>query len=131
MVVESRVARVVARGVRRGPYRKHSREAKRAIVEQCLIPGASVAGVALAHGVNAKLVRKWIHKYRAGEYGAPEVGLTLLPVKVRDVAPPTATTRATPSLKGHIDIELPGARVRVHGQVDAEALRSVLTSLLR
>ena len=53
----------------RAGYRKHSLESKRAIAQQCIVPGTSVAGVALAHGVNADLVRKWIHKYRAGEYG--------------------------------------------------------------
>ena len=37
---------------------------KRAVVEQCLGPGASVAGVALAHGFNANLVRKWIVKHQ-------------------------------------------------------------------
>jgi transposase-like protein len=42
-------------------------ELKQAIVAACLEPGASVAGVALAHGVNANLVRKWIAKSRRGQ----------------------------------------------------------------
>ncbi len=46
----------------RTPYRKHALSDKRRIVELCLTPGASVAGIALAHGVNANLVRKWIAK---------------------------------------------------------------------
>jgi transposase len=131
MVVESRVARVVARGVRRGPYRKYTLDSKRAIVRECLVRGASVAGVALAHGVNANLVRKWILKYRAGEYGAAESGVRLLPVTVRETAGVPVPNPSAPAVKGHIDIELPAGRVRVRGQVDAEALRTVLASLLR
>lgn len=129
MGIESRVGRVVARGVRRGGYRKHSLESKRAIVQQCLAPGASVAGIALANGVNANLVRKWIHKYRAGEYGEPASVPMLLPVKLRDEV--DSVPKATAVAKGHIDIELAAGRVRVHGNVDAEVLRTVLASLRR
>lgn len=132
MVDESRVAAVAARGARRGPYRKHSLEAKRAIVRECLAPRASVAAVALAHGINANLVRKWITKHRAGEYGGEsKAGMTLLPVTVRDAAPAMSSNPPALPLKGHIDIELAVGRVRVHGRVEAEALRTVLTSLLR
>ena len=40
--------------------RRHSPEFKARVVDACQVRGASVAGVALAHGVNANLVRKWI-----------------------------------------------------------------------
>lgn len=39
-------------------------EAKRELVEACLRPGVSVAGMALEHGINANLLRKWIDDYR-------------------------------------------------------------------
>ena len=115
------------RGVR---YRKHSLESKRVIAQQCLVPGTSVAGVALANGVNANLVRKWIHKYRAGEYGEISASIALLPVRLSDV-PATATSPSVPPAQGHIDIELPCGHIRVHGQVDVETLRAVLTVLAR
>jgi transposase len=38
----------------------YSREGKRALVAACLRPGVSVAGIALLHGVNANVLRKWI-----------------------------------------------------------------------
>jgi transposase len=38
----------------------YSREGKRALVEACLRPGVSVARIALLHGVNANVLRKWI-----------------------------------------------------------------------
>ena len=39
--------------------RDHSPELKRELVRQCLLPGASVSSIALAHGINANLVFKW------------------------------------------------------------------------
>ena len=39
--------------------RRWSRDEKRAIIEEALAPGASVAEVARRHGVNANLLFKW------------------------------------------------------------------------
>jgi transposase len=94
----------------------------------CLKPGASVAGIALARGVNANLVRKWIGKVRAGEWGGAPV--PLLPVSLRN-EPLLAVGAGEGHGKGHIEIDLPGARLRLVGRVDAEALRLVLGCLSR
>ena len=45
---------------------------KRRIVEQTLEPGASVAKVARAHGVNANQVFHWRRQYRQGPLGEAE-----------------------------------------------------------
>lgn len=49
--------------------RRFDRQTKQWLVEACLAPGASVAGLALKHGVNANLLRKWIklHQQRLAE----------------------------------------------------------------
>ena len=39
-------------------------QAKRELIEACLRPGVSVAKLALVHGINANLLRKWISKYQ-------------------------------------------------------------------
>jgi len=39
--------------------RRHSAELKQQILAECAQPGASVASVALLHGVNANMVHKW------------------------------------------------------------------------
>lgn len=39
--------------------RRHSRELKAQILAECAQPGASVARIALAHGINANVVHKW------------------------------------------------------------------------
>ncbi len=43
-----------------GRRRHHPEEFKQAVLEACCEPGASVAGIALANGVNANLVRRWL-----------------------------------------------------------------------
>lgn len=42
--------------------RRHAPEFKQGLVALCQ-PGVSVSAVALAHGVNANLLRRWIHRY--------------------------------------------------------------------
>ena len=44
----------------------YDREAKEELVRRCQQPGVSVAGMALAHGLNANLLRKWITTARQG-----------------------------------------------------------------
>jgi transposase len=39
--------------------RRHDAELKQRVLAECDVPGASVARVALAHGLNANLVHKW------------------------------------------------------------------------
>lgn len=39
--------------------REHSAELKAQVLAECEVPGASVAKVAMAHGVNANLVHGW------------------------------------------------------------------------
>jgi transposase len=44
---------------KRRTRRKHSAEVKRRVLAECAQPGASVAGVAMAHGINANIVHCW------------------------------------------------------------------------
>ena len=49
-----------ATGSSRIRRRRHSDELKAAVLAECLRPGASVASVAMAHGINANLVHRWL-----------------------------------------------------------------------
>lgn len=85
-------------------------EEKRRIVEETLQPGALVARVARAHGVNANQVFNWRQLYRQGWLERKESDVpSLLPVRVTDttvaVRPASAATRRKPS--GMIHLELP------------------------
>lgn len=40
--------------------RRHTAQFKAAVIEECLRPGVSIAAVALAYGLNANMLRKWV-----------------------------------------------------------------------
>lgn len=40
--------------------RRHSAEFKAAVIQECMRPGVSMAAVALAHSLNANMLRKWV-----------------------------------------------------------------------
>ena len=40
--------------------RRHSEEFKAQVVAQCARPGVSIAAIALHHGLNANLLRRWV-----------------------------------------------------------------------
>ena len=124
--------------LRRDGRNVYSAEGKRALVEACLRPGASISGVALAHGVNANLLGKWINQYRATRQSSA-VSPVLLPVALQGEIPTAVGTRFAipeaarqrpasppPSL---IVMALDGARIELTGQVDREALAAVLDCL--
>lgn len=46
--------------------RRHSVEFKQRVVQACRQPGVSVAAVALSHGLNANLLRRWVVQHSAG-----------------------------------------------------------------
>lgn len=44
---------------KRRSRRRHDAQLKQRVLAECEVPGASVAQVALSHGLNANLVHKW------------------------------------------------------------------------
>ena len=59
-------------GIRRDGRRRYDADSKQALARACLKPGVSLAGMALKHGVNANLLRKWVDGYRrANDAAAP------------------------------------------------------------
>src|ERR1700677_1725506 len=97
---------------------------KRRIVELTLVPGASVALVARAHGVNANQVFKWRHDYEGGELSEPvSASASLLPVVLSGASMAQTTS-------GSIHIEFPGrALISIESGADPTLLRSILESL--
>ena len=49
---------------RRQVRRRHAEEFKRQVIAACLQPGISIAAVALANGLNANLLRRWVKDHR-------------------------------------------------------------------
>jgi transposase len=108
--------------------RTYGGKAKQELVELCRSPGVSVAGLALAHGINANLLRRWIVRYAAA--AAPEADraaerrVVLRQVKVVEPAPPPPVMTG-----GTIELTFKSATIRVIGAVDARALATVLDCL--
>jgi|JI10StandDraft_1071094.scaffolds.fasta_scaffold119835_3 transposase len=118
------VLRVLSNGKRR-----YAAPFKTWVIEQCLRPGVSLAAVALANGLNTNVVRKWVaqHKVVNGLPGAVD----FLPVRVdAAVMLPAPAPMAAPMVKASlIELEIHGARLKLHGEVDGERLRAVLDAL--
>jgi transposase len=103
------------------------------VVEETLESGASVAKVALKHGVNANQVFQWRRLYWDGKLGAsPHGTMKLLPVKVVDDGElgGTELVEVVAPSSGSIHIELPGEiRISLEGGVDPAIVCAVLKSL--
>jgi transposase len=103
---------------------------RRAIVEETLLPGASVSRVARRHDVNANQVFYWRKLYREGRLGS-RTDTQLVPVKV-------ASDRSVEAMKeddfiprsGTLEIKLSKGTLRVAGNVDVVALRAAIECLL-
>ena len=123
-------------GSGRRPRRWRTVSEKRRLAELTFEPGASVALVARAHGVNANQVFKWRRALKRGELNEPAAAsATLLPVMVSapcDLASATGEVDAKEQFapSGSIHIEFPGkAMLSVERGADPSLLRSILESL--
>ncbi|MGM9517026.1 IS66-like element accessory protein TnpA [Roseateles sp. DB2] len=78
--------------------RVHSAEFKAQAVQAAQQPGVSMASVAMAHGINANLLRRWVHEMAPPPAAAvtvsdQPVGFIALPIPAPAVAPsPSAET---------------------------------------
>jgi len=57
--------------------RRHSPEFRAAVIEACRQPGVSIAAVALANGLNANLLRKWVNDAERTHRHEPEGSMEL------------------------------------------------------
>lgn len=101
--------------------RRHSAQFKQAVIGECLRPGVSMAAVALRHGLNANMVRKWVI---GTERGRP-VGADAKPVDSALPALPTFVPLALPAapVEGEIRIEVQRAGTTVNVRWPAAAGR--------
>jgi transposase-like protein len=113
----------------------YSRSGKQALIEACRIEGASIASIALSHGVNANLLHKWLRldaqrprKAARQVSTSPSTAVQPLLLPVQLAAPSQAS--ATPALSVGFSILIGDARIVVDGtNVDRAALRTVIDCL--
>jgi transposase len=118
-------------GTPKAKKRHRTIKERRDIVEETLVPGASVARVARRHDVNANQVFYWRKLYREGRLGLG-LGTPLLPVKVEAERPVEAVQGDDPTwTSGTMEIKLPRGTLRIAGSVDVVVLRTAMECLLR
>jgi transposase len=84
--------------------RRYSSELKTQILAECALPGASVAKVALSHGINANIVHGWRKQLRDSEPAPTVVREEFVPVSI------------APTVQTHSDDRSIGVELR-RGQV--------------
>lgn len=137
-------------GVLRNGRRRYDPAGKRRLVEACLQPGVSLAGMALRHGVNANLLRKWVagrqrngggaidHATevfmpvveRCGVAGVPEPPA---PSLIQHHVPPAKAAHPRDQPAPRLTVEMPnGVRLRLEcsGQ-DVELVSAMIVTLGR
>ncbi|SFP50418.1 transposase [Variovorax sp. OK605] len=110
---------------------------KRELVARSLVPGASVAAVALEAGINSNLLFAWrrmhLSTQEQPQTPAPsKPSPMLLPVTIEaaSIAPCSSPTVVAPRQPaGTIEIDVGGVRVRLRGAVDEASVRHVLQTL--
>ena len=105
---------------------------KRQIVQLTMEPGASVAEVARAHGVNANQVFKWRRAFERGELTVPCAALLPVSVSTPAQTEDEATEQAPQTQAatgGAIHIEFAGrATISVERGADPVLVRCILES---
>lgn len=131
----------------RRTHRTYNPQFKAELVAACLQPGASIAALALQHGMNANVLHRWCKEYHQGRHRLGVVATTadvrpqttpaFIPLALSGAAPARASAQpvaAAPAIVQDIRIECqrPGLSVTVHWPVHAGAqCAQMLRELLR
>jgi transposase len=62
--------------------RRYGEEIKARVMAECDAPGASVAKVAMSHGINANIVHRWRQLARRTRAGLPKPAAEFVPVSI-------------------------------------------------
>jgi len=81
--------------------RTYSEALKAQVLAECAMPGASVAKVALGHGINANVVHRWRQLLREGKPSVPAISSGFVPVSLA-----TMPSASTPIAGADIQVEL-------------------------
>ena len=108
--------------------RRYRPEAKQAVLEQCSRPGASIAAVALTNGLNANVVRRWLVE-QEGKGAAVKTAADLLPVVIQDLPKQATAAKRAAGETAAIEIDINGARIRVHAGATTEQIAALVSAL--
>lgn len=106
-------------GRHRGRY---SDEFKRKIIAACLEPGVSTAAVALANGLNANLLRRWVVESSAGrDSPKPKRTGAAVPMRSPGFIPIQCDPGAAPQADIRIELQHRATTVRVQWPLGASS----------
>jgi transposase len=118
----------VSTTIERPRRREYSAEFKATVLEQARQRGASVAGVALSHGLHPNMVHRWVREERERQTRAtqPE-GRAFIPLHVQPLTPTMQPAEAVPCETPapaapdaiRIEIQRPGGTLVVHWPLSA------------
>jgi len=127
---------------------RYDPQVKQELIRQCMMPGVSVARMAMQHGINANLLRTWITKSQSSKAitvqravceTAARDAQAFIPVQVEAgassaaVAMPTKACGAaskSPAVSMRIQVQLPNGISVDLGQARMEELSGVMQMLL-
>jgi len=119
-------------------WRRHSEEFRARVIELARQPNTSVAAVALANGLNANMLRRWVRDFEVAGKAANEVAslgdaANALPafVQLPMHAPPSLPTVSPEQTAARVEVEIHrnGTTVRANLPVDSHSaawLREVM-----
>lgn len=123
------------RYAQRRTHRTYTPQFKAELVAMCQKPGASIAAVALQHGMNANLLHRWRKEWAQGLHRL-EGGITatvatpqtpaFIPIELSRAASNTTSEQpcvasSTPAADIRIECQRPGMSVTVHWPLSAAA----------
>lgn len=125
--------------------RRHSQAFKDQVIAACMLPGVSIASVALANQLNANYLRKWLKDYKDHQSNASQATLipsnappqAFIPVKVAPSSHQVNSQKnthnvSTPSPSIHISIQRQDVAYEIQWpSSDADACGRWLQSILR
>ena len=98
---------------------------KRALVEQALRPGASVAKLARDHDVNTNQLFKWCRQHERASVGG-RAGAPLVPVVIDA---PSVSAMRSPGDGLCVTVQMARGTLRLEGTIDAGVLRGLVQAL--
>ena len=129
-IADAKISVQMTAPVTRSGRRTYARNFKREVVAQCQVPGVSISAIALSHGINANVVRKWLPRRSPGTAAALA---TMLPVSIGPAAaavtPKSGMNLTHAAARPPIELSLAGATVRLPVGFDPAELRSIVQIL--
>ena len=112
-----KIMHTIASAARTPKRRFYSPELKLQVVSACAQPGASIAGVAMQHGINANIVHRWLREHRQGTLA--NVAQTFVPVTLNAATEPAA---AQPTGDIRIEVKRANTSIVVHWPLAGSAV---------